>query len=66
MDQEISPRPVTAGNRVQSEDGACEICGKKQVLWRVRPRVLSSSSLSIILSMLHTLPLIYHWSHTYY
>jgi hypothetical protein len=29
MDQEISPRPVTTGSRVQSEAGTCEICGKK-------------------------------------
>jgi hypothetical protein len=63
MDQGISPRPVTAGSWVQSEAGPCEICGIKRVLGRVRPRVLSSSSLSIILSMLHTLPLIYHWRH---
>lgn len=60
MDQGISPRPVTAGDRIQSEAGPCEICGITRVLGRVLPLVLSSSSLSIILSMVHTLPLIYH------
>lgn len=60
MDQGISPRPVTAGDRFHSEAGLCDICGIKRVLGRVLPLVLPSFSLSIILSMVHTVPLIYH------
>jgi len=53
MAQTLSGRPVTAGNRIRSQFGACVICGGKVAPVQVFLRVLLSSSVSTFVSVLH-------------